>query len=50
MHYGKLAFSANGEPTVQAVGNTEMELGQRDGLSELDKIKLNALYDCKSKL
>ena len=49
MHYGRLAFSSNSEPTIKAVGNPGMELGQRDGLSEVDIIKLNALYDCKSK-
>ncbi|KAK3703616.1 hypothetical protein QZH41_019160 [Actinostola sp. cb2023] len=48
MHYGRLAFSSNSEPTIKAVGNPGMELGQRDGLSEVDIIKLNALYDCKS--
>lgn len=49
MHYGKLSFSTNGKSTIQAVGNPDMELGQRDGLSKLDKIKLNALYNCKSR-
>ncbi|XP_031568761.1 MAM and LDL-receptor class A domain-containing protein 1-like [Actinia tenebrosa] len=48
MHYGKLSFSTNGKSTIQAVGNPDMELGQRDGLSKLDKIKLNALYNCES--
>lgn len=48
MHYGRLSFTTNNKPTIQAIGNKDMELGQRDGLSDVDIIKLNALYDCKS--
>lgn len=49
MHYGKYGFSTNGKPTLQAVGDVNKEIGQRNGLSATDKLELNALYDCKSK-
>jgi meprin B len=48
MHYGKYAFSKNGNPTLLAIQNPDRNLGQRDGFSEIDIVKVNALYDCKS--
>ena len=48
MHYGKRAFSKNGEITLQAIGNPSLELGQRVTFSEKDVIQINALYDCQS--
>lgn len=49
MHYGKHGFSANGQPTLQAIGNKNQQLGQRNGFSEKDILQLNALYDCSCK-
>ena len=49
MHYGKVTFSRNGKPTIQALNNPYMSLGRGGGFSELDIKKINALYDCKSK-
>ncbi len=49
MHYGKKAFSMNGKNTMQAVGNSALELGQSNTLSASDVTQLNALYDCASK-
>lgn len=46
MHYGKTSFSINGQPTIQAIGDPNTELGQRDGFSKTDIAQINALYDC----
>ncbi|XP_031568762.1 low choriolytic enzyme-like [Actinia tenebrosa] len=48
MHYGKYGFSKNGKPTLLAIKDPKRELGQRNGFSEIDIIKVNTLYDCKS--
>ncbi|XP_031548611.1 uncharacterized protein LOC116286289 [Actinia tenebrosa] len=48
MHYGKYSFSKNGNPTLIAINDPDRELGQRDGFSEIDIVKINALYDCKN--
>ena len=50
MHYNRKAFTKNGEPTIVAIGNENMEFGSPNGkLSTRDAIEINALYDCKSK-
>ena len=49
MHYGKQSFSKNGKPTILAVNNPGMSLGQRQHLSTEDVIQLNNLYKCKGK-
>lgn len=49
MHYGKFSFSKNNKPTIQAIDDPNRDLGQRNGFSATDIIKVNALYDCKSK-
>ena len=48
MHYGKTAFSKNGEITMQAIGNANLDLGQNSDLDSSDLTQLNALYDCAS--
>lgn len=48
MHYGRMAFSKNQRPTMQAIGKKDMALGQSKSLNEFDIIQINALYDCKS--
>ena len=50
MHYGKISFSTNGQPTIQALGNPDKQLGQRDGFSKTDIAQLNALYDCSGNI
>ena len=50
MHYGSKAFSKNGKETIKPIRQVNGNLGDAEGLSELDAIQLNALYDCKSKL
>ncbi|XP_078131003.1 zinc metalloproteinase nas-14-like isoform X2 [Sander vitreus] len=46
MHYGKYFFSVNGSPTVLSK-QTEVVIGQRTHLSNLDILKLNKLYNCE---
>ena len=49
MHYDRLAFTKNGEPTIVAVGNENMEFGSASRrLSSRDILEINALYDCKA--
>ena len=50
MHYGLLSFSKNGQNTIQAIHNATRELGNREGLSTLDAIQINKLYDCEGRL
>jgi len=46
MHYSKYAFSKNGKPTILSITNPSLELGQRNGLSQVDADQLYKLYDC----
>jgi len=48
MHYGKTDFSKNGNPTIQAKDDPNKQLGQDNGLTQLDLDKIKALYDCSS--
>ena len=45
MHYGKYAFSRNGQPTIVA-RNARQTFGQRNGLSDGDKIQARRMYGC----
>ena len=38
----------NKKPTIVALKNTRCELGQREGLSDTDILKLNKLYQVKT--
>ncbi|XP_048857816.1 hatching enzyme 1.2-like isoform X2 [Brienomyrus brachyistius] len=46
MHFGKYAYSEDGDPTIIPKGNLGAQLGQRFAPSELDKFKINKLYKC----
>ena len=49
MHYDRLAFTKNGEPTIVATGNENMEFGTPSKkLSSRDIFEINALYDCRA--
>uniref|UniRef100_A0A914VAY5 Metalloendopeptidase n=1 Tax=Plectus sambesii TaxID=2011161 RepID=A0A914VAY5_9BILA len=45
MHYGKNAFSANGSDTI-VPKKSGVEIGQREGFSQYDILKINRLYNC----
>ena len=38
-----------GQATIRAINQPELTLGQRVRLSEIDVIKINAIYDCTGK-
>ncbi|XP_075693143.1 astacin-like metalloendopeptidase [Rhinoderma darwinii] len=47
MHYGKFAFTnVPGQPTIMPKPDATVPIGQRYGLSSLDLIKINRLYQC----
>ncbi|KAM4017396.1 embryonic protein UVS.2-like [Anomaloglossus baeobatrachus] len=47
MHYGKFAFAINYfRPTIQPIPTTQINIGQRLGLSNMDVAKINKLYNC----
>ncbi|XP_059184365.1 low choriolytic enzyme-like [Centropristis striata] len=48
MHYGRKAFSKNQEDTITPV--MEAQIGQRNGMSENDILKINKLYSCNDYL
>lgn len=47
MHYPPKAFSKNGQPTIR-VKLPDIEI-KADGLSRVDKLKINKLYECTQK-
>nr|BBG28496.1 hatching enzyme [Rhabdoblennius nitidus] len=49
MHYGRTAFSRNGQETITPIKDPHTSVGQRNGLSRLDIVKLNKLYSCEQK-
>ncbi|XP_028402560.1 zinc metalloproteinase nas-15-like [Dendronephthya gigantea] len=50
MHYGRTAFSVNGQPTIVRKDDPEGALGQRTygGLSAKDAEEINIFYNCKT--
>uniref|UniRef100_A0AAZ3RNH6 Metalloendopeptidase n=1 Tax=Oncorhynchus tshawytscha TaxID=74940 RepID=A0AAZ3RNH6_ONCTS len=47
MHFGMYSYSEDGDPTIKPKRkNHNTHLGQRTGLSQLDKMKINKLYKC----
>ncbi|XP_062862683.1 hatching enzyme 1.2 [Trichomycterus rosablanca] len=46
MHYGKYAFSEDGDPTIIPKRNWNVKLGQKFGPSGVDIMKINRLYKC----
>ncbi|XP_006636778.2 hatching enzyme 1.2-like [Lepisosteus oculatus] len=46
MHYGKYAFSEDGDPTIVPKPNPNVPIGQREGPSSIDLLKINTLYKC----
>ncbi|KTF79618.1 hypothetical protein cypCar_00030794 [Cyprinus carpio] len=48
MHFGKYAFSEDGEPTIVPKRNWNVKIGQRFGPSDLDIMKINRMYKCNA--
>uniref|UniRef100_H0V8Q0 Metalloendopeptidase n=1 Tax=Cavia porcellus TaxID=10141 RepID=H0V8Q0_CAVPO len=46
MHYGRLAFSRRGEPTITPLWAPSVHMGQRWNLSASDITRVRRLYDC----
>ncbi|KPP56948.1 high choriolytic enzyme 1-like [Scleropages formosus] len=46
MHYGRYAFSEDGDPTIVPKPDPRTPIGQRDGPSATDLHKINLLYNC----
>lgn len=46
LHYGAMAFSKNGQPTLVPLLPYNGVIGQRAALSEKDILKVNAMYSC----
>lgn len=44
MHYPLTAFSSDGQPTMEVIGEAEGTIGQRDGLSAGDRETIRQLY------
>ncbi|XP_028847000.1 high choriolytic enzyme 1 [Denticeps clupeoides] len=46
MHFGKYAYSKDGQPTIVPKRSWNIEMGQRSGPSSLDIFKINKIYNC----
>ncbi|XP_053714809.1 high choriolytic enzyme 1-like [Synchiropus splendidus] len=47
MHYGRTAFSiAYGKDSITPIPNPNVQIGQRQGMSYWDIMRINALYQC----
>uniref|UniRef100_A0A3Q3X0U0 Metalloendopeptidase n=1 Tax=Mola mola TaxID=94237 RepID=A0A3Q3X0U0_MOLML len=46
MHYGKYAFSKNGQPTIVAKSDPYLSFGSAAQMSANDFVRLNKLYEC----
>ncbi|XP_068584873.1 high choriolytic enzyme 1-like [Cebidichthys violaceus] len=47
MHYGKYAFSRNGQPTIVSKSDPDLEFGRATKMSDNDIARVNTLYQCK---
>ncbi|XP_019750587.1 low choriolytic enzyme-like [Hippocampus comes] len=46
MHYGRTAFGIQEAVTMTPIPDGSVEIGQREGLSESDVLRINRLYKC----
>uniref|UniRef100_A0A667ZYU5 Metalloendopeptidase n=1 Tax=Myripristis murdjan TaxID=586833 RepID=A0A667ZYU5_9TELE len=44
MHYGRYAFSSNGQPTIVPVPNPDVSIGRANQMSPTDILRVNRLY------
>ncbi|KAM9832207.1 low choriolytic enzyme-like [Neosynchiropus ocellatus] len=49
MHYGRFAFSANGQPTIIPIPNSNVAIGTSRQMSRIDIQRINILYECNSR-
>ncbi|KAM4529070.1 low choriolytic enzyme-like isoform 1-T1 [Fundulus diaphanus] len=47
MQYGKTAFGKNGAETITPIPDPKVPIGQREGMSDKDILRINKLYDCR---
>ncbi|KAI1898308.1 hypothetical protein AGOR_G00070990 [Albula goreensis] len=47
MHFGRYAYSEDGDPTIVPRRNPNAKMGQIFGPSAIDKLKINKLYKCR---
>ncbi|KAM9840766.1 low choriolytic enzyme-like [Aulostomus maculatus] len=50
MHYGRTAFGKPGTETITPFPDPTLEIGQREGLSPIDILRINRLYKCRNNL
>uniref|UniRef100_A0A667ZYJ0 Metalloendopeptidase n=1 Tax=Myripristis murdjan TaxID=586833 RepID=A0A667ZYJ0_9TELE len=48
MHYGRYAFSSNGQPTIVPVPNPDVSIGRANQMSPTDILRVNRLYGCST--
>ncbi|XP_042246180.1 low choriolytic enzyme-like [Thunnus maccoyii] len=46
MHYGRTAFGKFGSETIIPIPDSSVPIGQREGLSDIDILRINRLYKC----
>ncbi|XP_041661128.1 low choriolytic enzyme-like isoform X3 [Cheilinus undulatus] len=46
MHYGRTAFGKYGAETITPIPDASVLIGQREGLSKIDILRINRLYQC----
>ncbi|KAM9783181.1 low choriolytic enzyme-like [Neosynchiropus ocellatus] len=46
MHYGRNAFGINGAQTMVPIPDASVPIGQREGMSDIDVLRVNRLYKC----
>lgn len=46
MHYGRTAFSINGWDSITPIPDPNVQIGQRQGMSYWDIMRINMLYGC----
>nr|XP_033504602.1 low choriolytic enzyme-like [Epinephelus lanceolatus] len=46
MHYGRTAFGKNGAETITPIPDSSVPIGENDGLSRIDILRVNKLYKC----
>ncbi|XP_078130581.1 low choriolytic enzyme-like [Sander vitreus] len=46
MHYGRSAFAKQGLDSITPIPDSSVPIGQRDGMSKIDILRINSLYQC----